>query len=372
MQSWHRGSFIAHRMISWTADHRSLSAAEAALTRHVESARENADGDSGQREAPTWHGHFRGAATAELPSAAYQPCNSETGGGGGQRADAMLAQRWRDQIRIWKQELFIDLLAVNLSQNHSPISFNFLPFPLYSLYKPPQDWGWKNGWEWLWLGMSHAHREPSTQALYVAVWRAAPSPLCCSSTPQRLPFSLGRAEGEVGPLLSRGILRGDCKACDCVGLYFCGEKEGAKREKERARGRQRGVAEESWDTDSLVKQQPQRARARGGGEKGKSQEENGTSRKTKRSSLDYVTSVILLLCLCFPLLLLIRSLHLAPCTPALQVYNKFCPHPHPSSLNSHPPHYITRIPLTRGLREMSGVAAVIISALFTSQLYFTI
>lgn len=292
--------------------------------------------------------------------------------GGGQRADAMLAQRWRDQIRIWKQELFIDLLAVNLSQNHSPISFNFLPFPLYSLYKPPQDWGWKNGWEWLWLGMSHAHREPSTQALYVAVWRAAPSPLCCSSTPQRLPFSLGLAEGEVGPLLSRGILRGDCKACDCVGLYFCGEKEGAKREKERARGRQRGVAEESWDTDSLVKQQPQRARARGGGEKGKSQEENGTSRKTKRSSLDYVTSVILLLCLCFPLLLLIRSLHLAPCTPALQFYNKFCPHPHPSSLNSHPPHYITRIPLTRGLREMSGVAGVIISALFTSQLYFTI
>lgn len=34
-----QGSFIAHQMISWTADHRSLSPSKGTLTRHVESAR---------------------------------------------------------------------------------------------------------------------------------------------------------------------------------------------------------------------------------------------------------------------------------------------------------------------------------------------
>lgn len=165
--------------------------------------------------------------------AAYQNHNSEAGWA----VDAMLAQRWWDQLRIWKQELFIDLSALNSSQSHSSFSFNFLPFSLYSLYKPPllppglrmkKCMGMTPFTEDERLGMSHAQREPSTQALYVAVWRAAPSPLCSSSTPQRLPFSLGRAEGEVGPLLLGGILRGDCKGCDCVGLYFCGEEEGGE------------------------------------------------------------------------------------------------------------------------------------------------
>lgn len=220
------------------------------------------------------------------------------------------------------------------------------------------------------LGMSHAHREPSTQALYVAVWRAAPSPLGCSSTPQRLPFSLGRAEGEVGPLLSRGILRGDCKACDCVGLYFCGEKGGAKREEERARGRQRGVGEGSLDTDSLVNQQPQRARGRG-----VEREERATlimkqAERQKKSPLDYVTSVILLLCLCFPLLLLIPSLHLAPCTPALQVNNKLLPSPSPffarfSPSTLHYTHSINR----ETKRDVWGRSRYYLSSFFLHQSY---
>lgn len=58
--------------INWTVDHR--SPAEAALTQHFESARENADKDRecGRCETPKWNGG----------DAAYQTHNSE---GGGQR-----------------------------------------------------------------------------------------------------------------------------------------------------------------------------------------------------------------------------------------------------------------------------------------------
>lgn len=191
------------------------------------------------------------------------------------------------------------------------------------------------------LGMSHAQREPSTQALYVAVWRAAPSPLCSSSTPQRLPFSLGRAEGEVGPLLSGGILRGDCKGCDCVGLYFCGEEEGVKREKEQARGRQRGVVEESLDTDSLVNQEPQRARGRG-----EERKENATiimKRAEQQKPAHWMTSPVLFSSSSY--VFLRSSLSVTPiwlhARLLFRSITRFCPHPHPSLLDSHPPplHY---------------------------------
>lgn len=58
--------------------------------------------------------------------------------------------------------------------------------------------------------------------------------------------------GEVGPLLSWGILRGACKGFDCVGLYFCGEKEGEKREKELDGESRRRV----WTQPALLSSSP--------------------------------------------------------------------------------------------------------------------
>lgn len=174
------------------------------------------------------------------------------------------------------------------------------------------------------LGMSPAHREPSTQALYVAVWRAAPSPLCCSSTPQHLPFSPGRAGGK-SDLFCRGEFLGELVKASTVWAFISVERRRGRKE----RRRWRGVTEESLDTASLVKQQPQRVRGRGGERKQKATLIMKQAERQKKCSPDYVISVILLLCLFFPPLLLIRSLHLAPCTLALQVNNKLLPSPSP-------------------------------------------
>lgn len=79
------------------------------------------------------------------------------------------------------------------------------------------------------LGMSLAHREPNTQALYVAVWRVAPSLLCFSSTPQRLPFSQGLAGGKLELFCSGGFLGEAVKAVTVWAFISPEERRGKKR-----------------------------------------------------------------------------------------------------------------------------------------------
>lgn len=101
-----------------------------------------------------------------------------------------------------------------------------------------------------------------TQALYVAVWRVAPfPPLLLIHTPEA-PIQPGPGWGEVGALLSWGILRGGCQGCNCVDLYFPREEEGGETiEREGKRETRRGgVPKESLDTDGLVNRHPQRGR----------------------------------------------------------------------------------------------------------------
>lgn len=79
------------------------------------------------------------------------------------------------------------------------------------------------------LGMSLAHHEPKTQALYVAVWRVASSLLCFSSTPQRLPFRPGLAGGKLELFCSRGFLGEAVKAVTVWAFISPEKRRGEKR-----------------------------------------------------------------------------------------------------------------------------------------------
>lgn len=108
------------------------------------------------------------------------------------------------------------------------------------------------------LGMSLAHHQPDTQALYVAVWRVAPSLLCFSSTPQRLPFSLGLAGGKLKLFCSRGFLGEAVKAVTVWAFISPEKRRGEKIEGESKRELMGGgVPKESLDTDDLVNWHPQ-------------------------------------------------------------------------------------------------------------------
>lgn len=145
VQSSHRGSLFAHQMISWTADHRSLPPAKAHDWTCWISWGEKWQG---QRTQTVWNTKRTRAFQSGLlwlSLRLLQPHNTEAGWS----MNAMLAQRWWDQLKIWREGRIFDLLAANLSQIHSPFSFNFLPFsPLFSITPPTRDWGWKIVWEW--------------------------------------------------------------------------------------------------------------------------------------------------------------------------------------------------------------------------------
>lgn len=181
-----------------------------------------------------------------------------------------------------------------------------------------------NGWVCPMLNVSPAHR------LFMWLCEEQPLPLSAAHPHPSVSHSAWAGLRGKSDLFCRGEFLGEIVKAATVWAFISVERRrGAKREKEQARGRQRGVVEESLDTDSLVKQQPQRARGRGGERK-----ENATiimkqAVQQKNSEPHYVTGVILLLLLCFPMLLLIRYPHLAPCTPALQVNNKLLPSPSP-------------------------------------------
>lgn len=129
-------------------------------------------------------------------------------------------------------------------------------------------------------------------------------------------------------LFCRGEFLGEIVKPATVWAFISVERRRGRKERRDGQEGDRGESQRRvWTQTALLSSSPKEQG--GGGEKGKSPEENETSRKTEKSSLDYVTRVILLLCLCFALLLLIRSLHLAPCTPALQVNNKLLPSPSP-------------------------------------------
>lgn len=85
------------------------------------------------------------------------------------------------------------------------------------------------------LGMSLAHRQPDTQALYVAVWRVAPSILCFSSTPLRLPFSPSLAGGKLELFCSGGFL-GEAVKAVTVWAFISPEKRRGR--KDRGRGQE--------------------------------------------------------------------------------------------------------------------------------------
>lgn len=60
-----------------------------------------------------------------------------------------------------------------------------------------------------------------------------PLPLSAAHPHPSIFHSARTGPGGKSDLFCRGgILRGACKGFNCVGLYFCGEKEGEKREKE--------------------------------------------------------------------------------------------------------------------------------------------
>lgn len=114
------------------------------------------------------------------------------------------------------------------------------------------------------LGIPLAHREPDTLALYVA-----PSSLCFSSTPLRLPFSPGPAWGKLELFCSGEFLAGAVEAAT-VWVFISPRKEkrgGDEIDREAKKDWIEVVVlagglepEKSLDTDCLVNRNPQRGR----------------------------------------------------------------------------------------------------------------
>lgn len=218
----------------------------------------------------------------------------------------------------------------------------------------PQKWGWKNLVRMIPFtrdeppGISLAHREPNTQALYVAVWRVAPSPPCFSSTPQSLTFSPGLAGGKLKLFCSGGFL-GEIVKAVYVRAFISPEKR-------------RGRGQEGDEGEYQRRVETQTALLASTPEEGEDEREKETwesprksetesSRKPKKRSLSYVITVIpslsLLLLLSFPWLLPIRSLHLALYKLSLQLNNKLLPSLSPfiatfspSAITLHTIHYL--------------------------------
>lgn len=208
-------------------------------------------------------------------------------------------------------------------------------------------------WEWFPfagdepLGMSLAHHESNTQALYVAGWRVAPSLLCFSSTPQSLTFSPGLAGGKLKLFCSGGFL-GEIVKAVYVWAFISPEKRRGRGQEGDEGEYQRRV----WTQTSLLTSTPKEGedeREKETGERPR-KSESESSRKPKKLSLSYVTTVIpslLLLLLSLPWLLPIRSLHLALCKLTLQLNKKLLPSLSPfiarfspSAITLHTFHYL--------------------------------
>lgn len=165
------------------------------------------------------------------------------------------------------------------------------------------------------LTMSPAHR------LFMWLCEEQPLPLSAAHLHPSISHSARAGLGGKSDLFCRGEFLGELVKASTVWAFISVKRRRGRKE----RWRWRRVKEESLDTASLVKQQPQRVRGRGKERKQKSTLiMKQAERQKKKCSLDYVISVILL-----PLLLLIRSLYLAPCTLTLQVNNKLLPSPSP-------------------------------------------
>lgn len=229
VQSSHRISLFAPQIISWTADHSSLPPAKAHdSTCWISWGKKW----QGQRTQTVWNTKRTWAFQRGLLWLSFQlpqPHNTEAGWA----MDTTLAQWWWDQLKIWKEERFIDLLAANLSQIHSPFFFNFLPLFSVTLAK---DWGWKIVWEWLrlqrmecWvcplLTVSPAHR------LFMWLCEEQPLPFSAAHPHPSISHSARSGWGGKSDLFCRGEFLGELVKASTVWAFISVERRRGRKER---------------------------------------------------------------------------------------------------------------------------------------------
>lgn len=208
------------------------------------------------------------------------------------------------------------------------------------------------------LTVSPAHR------LFMWLCEEQPLPLSAAHPHPSISHSARARLGGKSDLFCHGEFLGELVKASTVWAFISVERRRGRKE----RWRWRRLTEEGLDTASLVRQQPQRVI-----ECGKERKQKSTLMMKQVERQKKVPPGLRHQCFSPP------STPPYPLPPSgsmlFRSITSFCPHPHPSSLDSHPLplHYMHSIKRETRLREMSRVGTIIISALsFTSELHFTI